>query len=91
MGFEYLYGQPGDFVFAIRTGFFYEDPAYGNRKFATFGAGIKYDIYGFDFSYLSTAVFKGQDNQPLNNTLRFSISIGWGQQNTSNKGLPRGI
>jgi len=33
MGFEYLYGQPGDFVFAIRTGFFYEDPAYGNRKF----------------------------------------------------------
>jgi hypothetical protein len=91
MGFEYLYGQPGDFVFAIRTGFFYEDPAYGNRKFATFGAGIKYDIYGFDFSYLSTAVFKGQDNQPLNNTLRFSISIGWGQQNTTNKGLPRGI
>lgn len=91
MGFEYLYGQPGDFVFALRTGFFYEDPAYGNRKFATFGAGIKYDIYGFDFSYLSTSVFKGEDNQPLNNTLRFSISIGWGSENTTNKGLPRGI
>jgi hypothetical protein len=91
MGLEYLYGQPGDFLFAIRTGMFYEDPSFGNRKFMTFGAGIKYDIYGFDFSYLSTAVFKGQDNQPLNNTLRFTISIGWGAQNVTNSGLPRGI
>jgi len=91
MGLEYLYGQPGDFVFAIRTGFFYEDPSFGNRKFMTFGAGIKYDIYAFDFSYLSTSVFKGQDNQPLNNTLRFTISIGWGAQNVTNLGLPRGI
>ncbi len=91
MGVEYLYGQPGDFTFAIRTGFFYEDPAFGNRKFVTFGAGIKYDIYGFDFSYISTDVFKGEENHPLSNTLRFSISIGWGQQNVSNKGLPRGI
>jgi hypothetical protein len=91
MGLEYIYGQPGDFLFAIRAGFFYEDPSYGNRKFVTFGAGIKYDIYGFDFSYISTDVFKGGDTHPLSNTLRFSISIGWDAKNVTNKGLPRGI
>ena len=91
MGLEYLYGTPGDFVFALRTGFFYEDPAYGGRKFVTFGAGIKYDIYNFDFSYITTDVFKGLENHPLNNTLRFSISIGWGQNITTNKGFPRGV
>ena len=91
MGLEYLYGQPGDFVFALRTGFFYEDPNHGNRKFVTFGAGIKYDIYNFDFSYITTDVFKGYETHPLNNTLRFSISIGWGQTATTNKGFPRGV
>jgi hypothetical protein len=91
MGLEYLYGTPGDFVFALRTGFFYEDPNHGNRKFVTFGAGIKYDIYNFDFSYITTDVFKGFENHPLNNTLRFSLSIGWGQTATTNKGFPRGV
>jgi hypothetical protein len=91
MGLEYLYGTPGDFVFALRTGFFYEDPNHGNRKFVTFGAGIKYDIYNFDFSYITTDVFKGFENHPLNNTLRFSISIGWGENIKTNKGFPRGV
>src|SRR5690606_5421028 len=62
MGLEYWYGQPGDFLFALRTGFFYEDPSYGNRKFVTFGAGIRYDIYGFDFSYITTSMFKDGEN-----------------------------
>lgn len=91
MGFEYWYGQPGDFLFAIRTGFFYEDPSYGNRKFLTFGAGIRYDIYGFDFSYITTDVFQGGENHPLSNTLRFSVIIGWGGVPESGHGLPRGI
>ena len=91
MGLEYWYGQPGDFLFALRTGFFYEDPNYGNRKFVTFGAGIRYDIYGFDFSYISTAVFKGGENQPLSDTLRFTVLIGWGAVPESTRGLPRGI
>jgi len=76
MGLEYIYGLPNDFNFALRTGFFYEDPSYGNRKFITFGAGIKYDIYGFDFSYITTSVFKNGENHPLSETLRFTISIG---------------
>ena len=91
MGFEYLYGQPGDFLFALRTGFFYEDPSYGNRKFMTFGAGIKYDIYGFDFSYITSSVFKGGENSPLSDTLRFTVSVGWGAVPDTSRGLPRGI
>ncbi|MCS7052981.1 MAG: PorV/PorQ family protein [Ignavibacterium sp.] len=91
MGMEYWYGTPGDFLFALRTGFFYEDPAYGNRKFVTFGAGIRYDIYGFDFSYITTSVFKNGENHPLSDTLRFTVLIGWGAVPESTRGLPRGI
>jgi len=91
MGVEYTYGVPGDFLFSLRTGFFYEDPSYGNRKFVTFGAGIRYDIYGFDFSYITTSIFKGGANHPLSDTLRFSVAIGWGGVQNKTVGLPRGI
>ncbi len=91
MGLEYWYGTPGDFLFALRSGFFYEDPSYGNRKFVTFGAGIRYDIYGFDFSYITTSVFKDGENHPLSDTLRFTVLIGWGAVPESTRGLPRGI
>ncbi|MDY0083698.1 MAG: PorV/PorQ family protein, partial [Ignavibacteriaceae bacterium] len=91
MGLEYWYGPPNDFKFALRTGFFYEDPSYGNRKFLTFGAGIRYDIYGFDFSYITTSVFKNGENHPLSDTLRFTVLIGWGAIPESTRGLPRGI
>jgi hypothetical protein len=91
MGMEYWYGNPGDFLFALRAGYFYEDPDYGNRKFITFGAGIRYDIYGFDFSYITTSVFKGGENHPLSDTLRFTVLIGWGAVAESTRGLPRGI
>ncbi len=70
-GFEYWYGAPK--LIALRIGYFYEDPSFGNRKFLTFGAGIRYDIYGFDFSYISAA-----ENHPLSDTIRFSLLIGWG-------------
>ncbi|RKY90216.1 MAG: hypothetical protein DRQ01_09540, partial [Ignavibacteriae bacterium] len=91
MGLEYWYGTPGDFLFALRTGYFYEDPSYGNRKFLTFGAGIRYDIYGFDFSYITTSVFKDGENHPLSDTLRFTVLIGWGAIPESTRGFPRGI
>lgn len=91
MGLEYWYGTPGDFLFALRSGFFYEDPSYGNRKFLTFGAGIRYDIYGFDFSYITTSVFKDGENHPLSDTLRFTVLIGWGAIPESTRGFPRGI
>ena len=91
MGLEYWYGTPGDFLFALRGGFFYEDPNYGNRKFITLGAGIRYDIYGFDFSYISTSVFKDGENHPLSDTLRFTILVGWGGLPEKHLGLPRGL
>jgi hypothetical protein len=91
MGLEYWYGDE-DFKFALRTGFFYEDPDFGNRKFVTIGAGLRYDLYGFDFSYITTDVFKGGENHPLSDTLRFSLLIGWGgNAPKATKGFPRGI
>jgi len=91
MGLEYWYGDPNEFQFALRSGFFYEDPSYGNRKFITLGAGIRYDMYGFDFSYITTSVFPNGDTHPLSDTLRFTLLIGWGAQPISAKGFPKGI
>ncbi|MBI5022472.1 MAG: type IX secretion system outer membrane channel protein PorV [Ignavibacteriales bacterium] len=71
-GLEYWYGSPK--LFALRWGYFYEHPNYGNRKFMTFGAGIRYDIYGFDFSYLSAI----EEGHPLSETLRFTLIMSWG-------------
>ncbi len=67
-GLEYWY----DKTVALRVGYFHEDEKYGNRKFLTFGGGIRYDIYGFDFSYISAS-----ESSPLANTLRFSVLINW--------------
>ncbi|OGU54763.1 MAG: hypothetical protein A2V66_08325 [Ignavibacteria bacterium RBG_13_36_8] len=91
MGLEYWYGSPEDFMFALRLGYFYEDPAYGNRKFVTLGAGIRYDLYGFDFSYITTDLFKDGENHPLSDTLRFTLLIGWGSTSPKVHGFPRGL
>lgn len=74
-GFEYWYSN----LVALRAGYFYEDPSMGNRQMLTFGAGIRYDIYGFDFSYISTL---GPERSPLDETLRFTLLINW------DKGIP---
>ena len=50
-GFEYWYSNQ----FALRGGYFYEHPTKGDRKFFTLGAGVKYQIFSFDFSYLIAA------------------------------------
>ena len=89
-GAEYWYGRPEEFMFAVRAGYFYEDPDFGARNFMTFGAGIKYDLYGFDFSYIST-VGSNSENHPLDGTLRFSLVIGWDTVPQTKPGLPRGI
>ncbi len=71
-GFEYWYGSPK--LIALRAGYFYEDPRAGGRRFATFGAGIRYSIVGVDFSYISTF----EENHPLANTLRFTVLLNFG-------------
>jgi hypothetical protein len=74
LGAEYWYGNPR--LIALRWGYFKENPNFGGRNFMTFGAGIRYDIYGFDFSYISTF----DPNNPLSNQLRFSLTLNWGAQ-----------
>ncbi len=66
-GFEYWYND----LFAIRGGYFYENPYNGNREFMTFGAGIRYNIVGVDFSY----IYALKENHPLANTMRFSLLL----------------
>jgi hypothetical protein len=68
-GIEYWY----DNLIALRTGYFHEELIAGGRKFLTFGAGIRYDIYGFDFSYIATL----EENHPLSDTLRFTLLLSW--------------
>lgn len=66
-GAEYWYNK----LFALRAGYFYENPYNGNREFITLGAGIRYNIVGVDFSY----IYALEENNPLANTLRFSLLI----------------
>lgn len=79
VGAEYWYGNPK--LIGLRGGFFYEDPDRGKRKFLTLGASIRYSMYGFDFSYINTI----EDNHPLANTLRFTLSVNFGQPEKTKK------
>ena len=66
IGLEYWYGN----LIALRTGYFYEHENAGGRKFLTFGGGIKYSIFGFDFGYISA-----EEDHPLSDTMRFSVLV----------------
>jgi hypothetical protein len=66
VGVEYWYNE----VFAIRGGGFFEDKTKGNRKFFTLGAGLRYNVFGLDFSYLIPVDTR---NNPLGNTIRFAL------------------
>jgi hypothetical protein len=66
-GVEYWYNKQ----FAVRAGYFYEDVNKGNRKFFTAGAGLKMNVFALDFSYLLPVA----QNNPLANTLRFTLSF----------------
>lgn len=71
MGGEYKYNEK----FALRAGYFYENPYKGNRRYATVGAGYRYQNLVLDFSYLTAA----DRNNPLNNTIRFTLSADFGK------------
>lgn len=64
-GAEYLFAKK----FAFRTGYFYENPSKGGRKYFTVGVGLDIKKIGVDFSYLIPQV----QNHPLAETLRFSV------------------
>ena len=73
VGAEYLYQDS----FAMRMGYFHESPLKGARQFFSLGAGFKYNVVKVDVSYLFSA---SKVNNPLENTLRFSLTFNFGDK-----------
>ena len=72
LGAEYMYNS----AFALRIGYFHESPDKGNRQFFTLGAGFKTNALNIDLSYLMNS---SDINNPLENSLRFSLSFDLGE------------
>ena len=71
-GVEYWYND----LFAVRTGYFYENIDKGGRQYFTAGIGLRYQVFGVDFAYLlprGTRDATGSRNNPLQNTLRITL------------------
>lgn len=73
VGAEYTYQDS----FAFRLGYFNEDASKGARKFFSLGAGFRYTVIRVDLSYLFSA---SQVRNPLENTLRFSLTFNFGDK-----------
>ncbi|MEC8211976.1 MAG: type IX secretion system outer membrane channel protein PorV [Bacteroidota bacterium] len=71
LGAEFNYNN----AFALRAGYFNEHELKGARKFITLGAGFKYNVVDIDLSYLISAT---KFINPLENTLRFSLTFNFG-------------
>jgi hypothetical protein len=67
-GAEYTYNNQ----FSLRAGYFFEDKTKGNRRYFTMGVGVRYNVFGLNFSYLLPSG-SGVSRNPLSNTLRFSV------------------
>jgi hypothetical protein len=72
IGTEYWYNN----IFAVRAGYFWEDQTKGNRKYVTLGVGLRYNVFGLDFSYLIPTT---RLENPLQNTLRFALIFNFGE------------
>ncbi len=73
LGAEYVYQD----AFMLRTGYFNESELKGSRKFFTLGAGFKFKSAQVDLSYLFST---SQVRNPLENTLRFSLTFNLGEE-----------
>ncbi|WP_075342106.1 type IX secretion system outer membrane channel protein PorV [Tenacibaculum agarivorans] len=71
LGAEYKYNN----AFAVRAGYFNESETKGNRQFFTLGTGFTAQAFSVDLSYL---INTSDVNNPLENTLRFSLSFDLG-------------
>ncbi len=76
-GLEYWYNKQ----FAVRAGYFHEHLTKGNRKYMTLGAGLKMSVFSVDFSYLISTT----QNNPLANTMRFSLKFDFDDFKKQNK------
>ncbi|ENA1805949.1 type IX secretion system outer membrane channel protein PorV [Flavobacterium psychrophilum] len=77
IGAEYWYQDS----FAFRLGYFHESEEKGKRKYFTLGAGFKYNVVTLDVSYLFSA---SKVPNPLENTLRFSLTFNFGDDYDQN-------
>jgi len=73
LGAEYTYNK----AFAFRLGYFNENKLKGARQFFSMGAGFKYSVINVDVSYLFSA---SKVRNPLENTLRFSLTFNFGDE-----------
>jgi hypothetical protein len=71
LGTEYVYKD----AFAVRAGYFHESPDKGARNYFSMGAGFKYTSSKIDVSYLFST---SKVRNPLENTLRFSLTFNFG-------------
>lgn len=76
-GAEYWYNN----LFAVRAGYFNESKFKGNRKYITAGFGLKYQVFTLDVAYLVPF----EQNNPLAETLRFSLSFNFDKATESVK------
>ena len=67
IGAEYNYNSQ----FFVRGGYHYENRLKGNRQYFSAGAGFKMSVFQLDAAYLISTV----QNNPLDQTLRFSLSF----------------
>ncbi|MBR6309682.1 MAG: type IX secretion system outer membrane channel protein PorV [Paludibacteraceae bacterium] len=67
LGLEYSYQDQ----FFARCGYFHESQDKGNRKYFTFGAGFKLNIFELQAAY----VIAQGNNNPLDKTLRFTLGF----------------
>jgi hypothetical protein len=76
VGFEYWYNQ----TMALRAGYFHENKIKGNRQFFTIGAGLRFNVFEIDFSYLLPRgnSITGATN-PMRNTLRFTLRFNFAE------------
>ncbi|MEI7896321.1 MAG: type IX secretion system outer membrane channel protein PorV [bacterium] len=74
---EYWYNK----LFSVRAGYFYESKYKGDRQFFTLGAGLRYNVFGLDFSYLIPV----KSNNPLQHTLQFTLLFNFDNTKKSDK------
>lgn len=77
LGAEYTFQQ----AFMVRAGYFNESEDKGSRKFFTLGAGFVFKAAQIDLSYLFSS---SQVRNPLENTLRFSLTFNLGEEFVNN-------
>ncbi|QEC67547.1 type IX secretion system outer membrane channel protein PorV [Panacibacter ginsenosidivorans] len=74
VGAEYTYNDQ----FSLRAGYFLQPKSQGGQSYFTAGVGLKYNVFGFNFSYLAPSG-NGVTRNALSNTIRFSVIFDLGE------------